>query len=215
MGRISARDKKILAEEVWERLNKEFPDSSCSLDKDSPERLAVRGILSAQCTDITVNKVCKILFDRYPSMEDIVKADTADIEELIRPCGLHKAKAASVKAFAGLYTEEWGFQVPDSREELMRCRGVGRKIANLILGEVYDIPAVVVDTHCKRVMYRIGITTSEDPKTAEDDICKVVDADKWIKWGHLAVDLGRKYCRSQKPLCEDCPLNEICRRRGL
>ncbi|MBP5654764.1 MAG: endonuclease III [Clostridiales bacterium] len=215
MGRISAKDKKILADEVWERLNKEFPDSSCSLEKDSPERLAVRGILSAQCTDVTVNKVCRVLFDRYPSMEDILKADIDDIGKIIRPCGLTKSKTASVMDFAGLYEGEWGHKVPDSREELMRCRGVGRKIANLILGEVYGIPAVVVDTHCKRVMYRIGITSSEDPKKAEDDICKFFEDHKWIRTGHLSVDLGRKYCRSQKPLCDECPLKDVCRRVGL
>lgn len=215
MGKLSLTKKKTLANEVWDKLNIEFPDSACSLDKDNPERLAIRGILSAQCTDITVNKVAIVLFSGYPSMEDILKADISDIESIIRPCGLHKAKANSVKDFARLYEEEWGREVPESREELMRCKGVGRKIANLIMGEIYEIPAVVVDTHCKRVMYRIGLTESTDPVKAEADICKVFDDDKWIRLGHLAVDLGRKYCKSPKPLCADCPLSSCCMRRGL
>ncbi len=215
MGRLSLKDKKILAGEVWDRLNEEFPDSCCSLEKDTPERLAIRGILSAQCTDVTVNKVCRVLFEKYPSMEDILGAGEDEIGQVIRPCGLHKAKAGSVKDFARLYVEEWGGKVPDTREELMRCKGVGRKIANLIMGEIYEIPAVVVDTHCKRVMFRIGLTTSEDPKKAEEDICKVFDEDKWIRLGHLAVDLGRKYCKSQKPSCDTCPLADCCRRCGL
>lgn len=215
MGKLSLAKKKLLANEVWDELNIEFPDSACSLEKDSPERLAVRGILSAQCTDITVNKVCRVLFDKYPSMEDVLKADISDIESIIKPCGLHKAKAASVKDLARLYEEEWGREVPESREELMRCRGVGRKIANLIMGEIYEIPAVVVDTHCKRVMYRIGLTESTDPLKAEADLCKVFSEDKWIRLGHLAVDLGRKYCKSQRPDCKACPLASCCQRRGL
>ena len=215
MAGLSLKKKKILADEVWERLNEEFPDSVCSLEKDLPERLAVRGILSAQCTDVTVNKVCRVLFSRYPSLEDILKADISDIEDMIRPCGLYKAKAGSVMEFARLYEEEWGREVPSSREELMRCKGVGRKIANLIMGEIYSIPAVVVDTHCKRVMYRIGLTSSADPLTAEKDLCKVFDEDRWIKLGHLAVDLGRRYCKSSKPDCDNCPLKGICQRRGL
>ena len=215
MAGVSLSSKKKLAEEVWDKLNKEFPDSACSLEKDSPDRLAVRGILSAQCTDITVNKVCRVLFEKYPSMADILKADIEDIEALIKPCGLYKAKAGSVRDFARLYEEEWGREVPSSREELMRCKGVGRKIANLIMGEIYEIPAVVVDTHCKRVMYRIGLTSSTEPLKAEKDICKVFSEDKWIRLGHLAVDLGRKYCKSSRPDCTACPLYGICKRRDL
>ena len=202
-----------LAGQTWNALTEAFPDSTCSLDSDLPERLAIRGILSAQCTDKRVNLTAKDLFDKFPDMSAIMQAPDEDIAEVIKPCGLTGSKTASVKDFASHMVNDWGGIIPDDVDELMKVRGIGRKIANLIVGEVYGTPAVVVDTHCKRVMKRIGITDSEDPARVEKDIMKVFDKDKWIAIGHLSVDLGRTYCKSQSPDCPDCPLSGFCRRK--
>ena len=201
-----------LAVQTWNALTEAFPDSACSLDSDLPERLAIRGIMSAQCTDKRVNLTAKDLFDKFPDMRAIMQATDEDIAAVIKPCGLTGSKTASVKDFASHMVNDWGGIIPDDVDELMKVRGIGRKIANLIVGEVYGTPAVVVDTHCKRVMKRIGITDSEDPARVEKDIMKVFDKDKWIAIGHLSVDLGRTYCKSQSPDCGACPLSGFCRR---
>lgn len=205
--------KKERAHLVWEALCEAFPDSACTLDNDTPERLAIRGILSAQCTDTRVNITCDELFGIYPDMDTLAVQSEETIGEIIRPCGLHKAKARSVKAFASLYAGEWGHSVPDDVSQLMKCPGVGKKIANLIVGEIYGTPALVVDTHCKRVMYRIGLTDNTDPLKVEEDVTKLFASETWISLGHKAVDLGRTFCRARAPLCDECPLSEICRRR--
>ena len=210
MPRIS---RSKLADKTWDALCEAFPDSACSLDFDLPERLAIRGILSAQCTDKRVNLTSKELFAKYPDMRSIADAPDEDIASVIKPCGLTASKTASVKDFATRMVNEWGGVIPNDVDELMKVRGIGRKIANLIVGEIYQTPAVVVDTHCKRVMKRIGITESEDPARVEKDIMKVFDEDKWIAIGHLSVDLGRTYCKAQSPDCGKCPLSGFCGRR--
>ena len=201
-----------LAEQTWNALKQAFPDSACSLDFDLPERLAIRGILSAQCTDKRVNLTSKELFAKYPDMSSLAGAPAEEIAAVIKPCGLTASKTASVKDFAIRFETDWGGVIPNDADELMKVRGIGRKIANLIVGEIYGTPAIVVDTHCKRVMKRIGITDSEDPARVEKDMMKVFDKDKWIAIGHLSVDLGRTYCKAQSPDCTSCPLSGFCRR---
>ena len=210
MVRIS---KKTLAVKVWDALTEEFPDSACSLDTDKPERLAIRGIMSAQCTDVRVNLTAKDLFEKWPEPEDIANASIEEIAEMIRPVGLTASKSKSVKVFAEKLTGEWGGKIPNDVDALMEVPGIGRKIANLIVGEIYGTPAIVVDTHCKRVMYRIGISDSKDPAGVEKDMMKVFEKDKWIAIGHLSVDLGRSYCTAQSPKCDSCPLASFCARR--
>ena len=210
---MSVKARKELADLMWKALTEAFPNSSCSLDRDEPERLAIRGILSAQCTDVRVNITAAELFTKCPSMEDIVKLPEDELIEIIRPCGLYNSKGKSIRQFAELYCSEWNGKVPSDVNELMKCPGVGKKIANLIVGEVYGIPAVVVDTHCKRVMYRTGISDNTDPLKVEEDIERVFPEDTWISLGHKAVDLGRTYCDSRSPKCSECPLTDICRKR--
>ena len=205
--------KKALADKIFNALSIEFPDSTCSLDYDWPQNLAIRGILSAQCTDKRVNITAKELFEKYPDMESIANEDPEAIAAVIKPCGLTASKTKSVIAFAKKMSGEWGGKVPNDVELLMEVPGIGRKIANLIVGEVYGTPAVVVDTHCKRVMKRIGITDSTDPAKVEKDIMKVFPEEQWIKIGHLSVDLGRKYCTAQSPKCDVCPCTPFCKRR--
>ena len=204
---------RSLAEKTYTALSTEFPDSTCSLDYDCPHNLAIRGILSAQCTDKRVNITATDLFTKYPDMESIAGEDPEAVAAIIKPCGLTASKTRSVMAFAKKMTGEWGGKVPDDVDLLMEVPGIGRKIANLIVGEVYGTPAVVVDTHCKRVMKRIGITESSDPAKVEKDIMKVFPEDQWISIGHLSVDLGRKYCTAQSPKCDSCPCVSFCKRR--
>ena len=204
---------KALAKKTYEALSTEFPDSTCSLDYDCPQNLAIRGILSAQCTDKRVNITAKDLFDKYPDMESIANEDPEAIAAVIKPCGLTASKTKSVIAFAKNMTGDWGGTIPNDVDLLMEVPGIGRKIANLIVGEIYGTPAVVVDTHCKRVMKRIGITESSDPAKVEKDIMKVFPKEQWISIGHLSVDLGRKYCTAQSPKCDECPCASFCLRR--
>ena len=204
---------KSLADKMYTALSTEFPDSTCSLDYDCPQNLSIRGILSAQCTDKRVNITAKDLFAKYPDMESIANEDPEAIAAVIKPCGLTASKTKSVMAFAKKMTGEWGGKVPNDVDLLMEVPGIGRKIANLIVGEIYQTPAVVVDTHCKRVMKRIGITESSDPTRVEKDIMKVFPEEQWISIGHLSVDLGRKYCTAQSPKCDECPCVSFCKRR--
>lgn len=198
---------------VTAALKSAFPDAECSLDNDLPERLAIRGILSAQCTDKRVNMTAVDLFDRYPTMELLAAADPADVATIIKPCGLTASKTASVMDFANKFCNEWGNEVPSDIDKLMTCKGVGKKIANLIAGEIYGIPMIVVDTHCKRVMYRIGLTDNTEPLKIEKDLDKVIPDEDKIAIGHLAVELGRTYCNARNPLCGECPVAEYCRKR--
>ena len=209
---MPAVSKKQLASDILKALYEAFPDSSCTLDNDTPERMVIRGILSAQCTDVRVNLTCNELFGKYPEMDDILKAGQDKISDIIKPCGLHKMKSKSVMAVADNFCNNWDRKVPEDIEELMKLPGIGKKIANLIVGEVYGRPALVVDTHCKRVMKRMGITVSDDPLKVEEDCCKVFPEESWIKLGHMAVDLGRNYCTARNPKCDICPLNKVCRR---
>ena len=204
---------KALANKIFDALSREFPDSTCSLEYDCPQNLAIRGILSAQCTDKRVNITATDLFTKYPDMESIANEDPEAIAAIIKPCGLTASKTKSVMAFAEKMTGEWGGVIPNDVDLLMEVPGIGRKIANLIVGEVYKTPAVVVDTHCKRVMKRIGITESTDPAKVEKDIMKAFPEDQWIAIGHLSVDLGRKYCTAQSPKCGECPCASFCKRR--
>jgi len=201
------------ADSIVKVLYNAFPDACCSLDNDFPERLAIRGILSAQCTDKRVNITANELFGKYQTMTELKDADVEDVADIIRPCGLTKSKTAAVMDFASRYCNEWGGRVPDDADLLMACKGVGRKIANLIVGEVYNIPAIVVDTHCKRVAYRTGLSDNADPDKVLNDLDKVIRDEDKIAFGHLAVELGRTYCKAQNPDCLSCPVSSICRKR--
>ena len=205
--------KQQQADKIVEALKTAFPDAMCTLDHESPERLAIRGILSAQCTDKRVNITSEELFKTYPAMADLKDADPEELASIIKPCGLTNSKTKAVLDFAGKYCDEWGGEVPRDPDKLMTCKGVGRKIANLIIGEIYGIPAIVVDTHCKRVSYRTGLSGNTDPDKVLTDLNKVIRDEDKISFGHLAVELGRTYCKAPNPQCADCPISEFCRRR--
>ncbi|MCQ2482335.1 MAG: endonuclease III [Clostridia bacterium] len=201
------------AAEVWSVLEKSFGDAKCSLIKDTPYRLAVRGILSAQCTDKRVNFETEKIFREYPDPVDIYKMDFVFLENLIKPCGLSKMKAKSIKEFTAYYMEVWNEQIPRDTDELMRVSGIGRKIANLIVGEVYGIQRIVVDTHLKRVAYRIGLTDETDPLKVEKDLNNIFEENQRIDLGHRMIALGRAYCKAGKPSCSECPMSLVCSKR--
>lgn len=201
----------MLAVTVVERLRHHYPDADCTLDFTAPWQLLVAAILSAQCTDARVNQITPGLFARYPDLHRLAGAAQADIEQLIRSCGLFRAKARSILGSAIRLVEAYDAVVPRTREELMSLPGVGRKIANLLLGDCFGIPAVVVDTHCARISALIGLTGQTEPRAIEKDLTEALPAADWIDYGHLMVSHGRSICIARRPDCSRCPLQDICR----
>lgn len=205
------KKRKILAEKTVVELRRLYPDASCSLDYDDPYFFLVRAILSAQCTDIRVNKTVEELKDIAGSAEEVLKLGEERLGEVIKPCGLYRAKAKNIIKTTSIFINEWNSKIPENIDELVSCPGIGRKIGNLLLGELYGIPALVVDTHFKRVTKRIGLTDSDDPSRVEEDVCEVTDPSVWISLGHMAVAFGRDICVARSPKCGICPLKDFCR----
>lgn len=201
---------------VASELEKLYPDSACSLDWGGGEawKLMVMGRLSAQCTDARVNIVCKDLFGKYPTLESLADAELSDIENIVRPCGLYRTKAASIKAACIKLRDEYGGELPRDAQKLCEFPGVGRKIANLLLGDVFGIPGIVADTHCIRICGRLGFYPEKlkDPLKVERILTDAIPKDKQTDTCHRLVDFGRDICRAQSPRCEACPegLKNIC-----
>ncbi|MEN6521552.1 MAG: endonuclease III [Armatimonadota bacterium] len=202
--------KKARAVRVIEILKSTYPDAQVTLDYTNPFGLLVSTILAAQCTDERVNQVTPALFARYPSPEAFAEADESELQELIRPTGFFRQKARSIIEVAQDIVGKFGGKVPDTLEELTSLRGVGRKTANLILGVVYGKQAIVVDTHVKRISARLGLTEHKDPTKIEFDLMGVVPEAHWTEINHLFIAHGRAICKAPTPLCEICPLLELC-----
>lgn len=203
--------KKERADAIRARLHELYPQTKCSLDIDqSAFHLVVRAVLSAQCTDLRVNEVTKVLFQKYPEPSDFLTAGQDRIEDIIRPCGFFRTKSKYLYDIAKMIEEDYDGEVPKTREELMRFPGVGRKVANLIISEIYGQPAVVVDTHCMRVSGRLGLSSGKDPATIEQELMKILPKDEWATFGHLMVDHGRAVCVARGPKCEQCSLSDLC-----
>ncbi len=202
-----------LAEAAVETLKREYPQAICSLEYDGEAwKLLIMGRLSAQCTDARVNEVCKELFTRYKTYGEIADADLAELEGYIRPCGLFRTKAASVKAAMIKLRDEYGGEVPRTMEELLAFPGVGRKIANLLLGDLYGVPGIVADTHCIRICGRLGFypESEKDPKRVEKILSKVIEAGEQTDFCHRLVLFGRDICTARSPRCGICPLRGEC-----
>ena len=204
---MTLKQKAVL---VCDRLEEKYPEAICSLDYTQPHELMIAGRLSAQCTDERVNIVTKELFAKYKSIEDFASADVNDIEEIIRPCGLFKTKAASVVGMCRAITERFGGRIPDTIEELTTLPGIGRKTANLIMGDVFRKPAVVTDTHCIRITGRLGLTKNTDPAKVEADLWKILPKERSSDLCHRLVLFGREICKARNPLCGECPLADLC-----
>ena len=209
--------KKELALEVIRRLKAEYPDSECSLDYDDAWKLLVSVRLAAQCTDARVNVVVKGLFAKYPDIAALAKADPLDVEAIVRPCGLGKSKAKDICACMKMLHENYNDRVPDDFDELLKLPGVGRKSANLVMGDVFGKPAIVTDTHCIRLSNRIGLVKDEkDPKKVEMALRKIVPPEEGNELCHRLVDHGRAVCTARTtPHCDRCCLYDICQKNGI
>ena len=206
MGRSAAP-----AQEVILRLQAEHPDARTELDWKSPLELLVATVLSAQTTDVQVNRVTETLFAKYRTAEDYAHADPSELEEDVRPTGFYRNKARSLRNMAAALVEEHGGEVPSTMQELVALPGVGRKTANVVLGNAFGVDeGIVVDTHVRRVSGRLGLTENEDPVKIERDLMQVVPRKDWTVFSHLLILHGRRTCKSRKPDCPKCTLNDIC-----
>jgi len=197
-------------------LKKAYPDADCSLSHSNPFQLLIATILSAQCTDERVNKVTPALFEKYPGPARLGAAPLKDIEELIRSTGFYHSKALSLKEASRSITRRFEGKVPADMEKLLTLRGVARKTANVVLGSAYGIAAgVVVDTHVKRLAFRLGLTKETDPEKIEKDLMKAVEKKDWIWFAHALVLHGRAVCRAPNPNCPACPLTRLCPKNGV
>lgn len=206
--------KKKLALEVIEKLKNEYPDAACTLDYDDAWKLLVSVRLAAQCTDARVNVVVEGLFDKYPSVAALAEADVDDIENIVRPCGLGRSKARDISACMKMLYEKYSDTVPDDFDELLKLPGVGRKSANLIMGDVFGKPAIVTDTHCIRLANRIGLVDNiKEPKKVEMALWKIIPPEEGSDLCHRLVIHGREVCTARTaPYCDRCCLADICRK---
>lgn len=209
--------KKQLALEIIERLKKEYPDAVCSLDYDQAWKLLVSVRLAAQCTDARVNIVVQGLFEKYPTVEALAKADVEDIEAIVKPCGLGKSKARDISACMKILHEQYDGNVPDDFDALLKLPGVGRKSANLIMGDVFGKPAIVTDTHCIRLTNRMGLVDNiKEPKKVEMALWKIIPPEEGSDLCHRLVWHGRDVCTARtKPYCDKCVLSDICKKNGV
>ena len=205
--------KRERLSEIVEKMKEIYPDASCALHwGGEPWKLLIMGSLSAQCTDARVNTVCDRLFSLYPTPTDIANADITDLEEIIRPCGLYRVKAKNTRDACALLVDAYGGVLPDSMETLLKFPGVGRKVANLLLGDVYHKGGVVADTHCIRICGRFGMypETLKDPVKVEKILTPLLDAEEICDFCHRIVQFGRDVCSARAPKCESCPIASLC-----
>ena len=210
---MTKREKRERLAEVVTRLKEIYPDAECALEyQGDPWKLLIMGRLSAQCTDARVNIVSRELFDRFPTAKDMADGDIAKIEEIVKPCGLFRMKAANIKDASRMLIERFDGILPDTMEELLEFPGVGRKIANLLLGDVFGKDAVVCDTHCIRICGRLGMypESLKDPNNIEKILLDLIDHSEGSDFCHRIVWFGREVCIARSPRCGECPLSDIC-----
>ncbi len=209
--------KKQLVLEIIKRLKREYPDSGCSLVYNEPGKLLISVRLAAQCTDERVNKIVPLLYKKYPTIKALAKAPVEEIEKIIRPCGLSNGKARDISGCMKMLHEVYHDEVPGTMNKLLTLPGVGRKSANLIIGDVFGGPAIVTDTHCIRLCNRIGLVKDvKEPKKVEDALWKIVPPEEGNGLCHRFVDHGRLICTARTmPYCDKCCLNDICKKNGV
>ena len=203
---------ETLALKIIERLKKEYPDAGCTLDYDQAWKLLVSVRLAAQCTDARVNVVVEELYAKYPTVNALAEATPEEIEEIVRPCGLGKSKARDINACMKILRDEYHGKIPDDFNALLKLPGVGRKSANLIMGDVFGKPAIVTDTHCIRLVNRMGLVDHiKKPKKVEMALWKIIPPEEGSDFCHRLVYHGRDICTARtKPFCEKCCLQDIC-----
>lgn len=209
--------KQELALEMIDRLKKEYPDTDCTLNYDEAWKLLVSVRLAAQCTDERVNVVVEKLYEKYPDVNALAEATPEQIEAIVRPCGLGKSKARDISACMKILRDEYEGNVPEDFDALLKLPGVGRKSANLIMGDVFGKPAIVTDTHCIRLCNRFGLVDDiKDPKKVEMELWKLIPPEEGNDFCHRLVDHGRAVCTARtKPYCDKCVLEDICGKYGV
>ena len=209
--------KEKLALEIIERLKKEYPDAGCTLDYDDAWKLLVSVRLAAQCTDARVNVVVEDLYEKYPDVQALAEAKPEDIEKIVRPCGLGRSKARDISACMRILRDKYDGRVPEDFDALLKLPGVGRKSANLIMGDVFGKPAIVTDTHCIRLVNRMGLVDQiKEPKKVEMALWKLIQPEEGSDFCHRLVFHGREVCTARtKPYCEKCCLKDICAKIGV
>jgi endonuclease-3 len=196
-------------------LRRCYPKARCALHHENPFQLLMATILSAQCTDVQVNRITPDLFARYPDSGALAAADLQELEELVRPTGFFRNKARNLVECSRMLVDNFAGEVPRTLEELIELPGVGRKTANVVLGNAFGIPGMVVDTHVKRLSRRFGWTSEKDPEKIERDLCALVPKKDWTLTGHLLIHHGRQACKAPVPICSSCLLLELCPRIGV
>ncbi len=209
MRDATAAEKRRTAT-ILARLEKLYPEARCSLEHVNPLQLLIATILSAQCTDARVNLVTPALFVRYPTAKDFAEADVGELEGIIRSTGFYHNKARNIIACAQQLLLRHGGAVPSTLEELVQLPGIGRKTANVVLGNAFGIPGLVVDTHVTRLSNHLSLTVQKDPNKIELDLMEVVPRAKWTDLAHLFIEHGRRVCVARRPRCQDCALNDLC-----
>lgn len=213
---MTKTEKKKRLSQIIERLKEVYPEAECALHYGGdPWKLLVMGRLSAQCTDARVNIVCEELFDRFPTAEAMANGDILEIERIVKPCGLYRMKAANIQDASRMLITDFGGELPDTMEELLKFPGVGRKIANLLLGDVFGKEAIVTDTHCIRICGRLGMypEKEKDPRKIEKILRELMDLKEGSDFCHRIVFFGRETCTARSPMCENCPLSDLCLKR--
>lgn len=213
---MNKREKKERISKIVSRLKEIYPVAECALEYDGdPWKLLVMGRLSAQCTDARVNEVSKELFKVFPTALDMAEGDISEIERIVKPCGLYRMKAANIQDASRLLISKYGENLPDTMEELLEFPGVGRKIANLLLGDIFRKPAVVCDTHCIRICGRLGMypESEKNPEKIEKILRELIDEREGSDFCHRIVFFGREVCSARSPSCEVCPLSDLCEKR--
>ncbi|GJM14680.1 MAG: endonuclease III [Thermodesulfobacteriota bacterium] len=208
-------EKKKRAVKILSLLEDEYPEAKCHLNFDGPFELLIGCILSAQCTDKRVNEVTPGLFKKYPTPFEFSKADQSELEQEIHSCGFYRAKTKSIINCSKALVEEHDGEVPRTMDELTKLAGVGRKTANVVLGNYFGIPGIIVDTHIKRLSTRLGLTTNSDPTKIEYDLNELMPQKKWTIFSNSLGDHGRTVCHARKPLCGDCIISLLCPSAGL
>ncbi len=209
--------KKKLALEVIERFKEQYPDADCSLEYDQAWKLLVSVRLAAQCTDARVNIVVEKLYERFPDVNALAEADVAEIEKIVRPCGLGNSKARDISACMKILRDKYNGKVPEDFDTLLSLPGVGRKSANLIMGDVFGKPAIVTDTHCIRICNRIGLVRDiKEPYKVEKELWKIIPQEEGNDFCHRIVIHGREVCTARtKPYCDKCCIQDICGKHGI
>lgn len=213
---MTKSEKKKRLSQIVERLKEIYPNAECALHYGGdPWKLLVMGRLSAQCTDARVNIVCEELFRKYPNAEAMANGDITDIENIVKPCGLYRMKADNIREASRMLLTDFGGELPDNMEDLLKLPGVGRKIANLLLGDVFGKEAIVCDTHCIRICGRLGMypEKEKDPTKIEGILRELIDLKEGSDFCHRIVIFGREICTARSPMCESCPLSDLCLKR--